>query len=171
MADQSDISNAVFDDALFRYYFLTVRTSKSRCFLGIVSNGSFSPSKYGKAVTERLSEFKGLHRGVAPMLTAVMPNHVHMLFRFEREQINELVTDENMRDIIRQTGILFRELTENDIMNNLLKQITPEESLWFSCSVIRGIRSQNELNNTIYHLLNNPSLWQEDRFYQRYISE
>ena len=153
-------------------YFVTICTSKGKCFFGnIVASSSIREdakmelSELGKYVEWKITDLPNHHENVEVPLWVVMPNHLHLIV-----VINDAEKD-NVRDERNYSIISPQKQSLASIMRGLKSATTKYaheneiEFAWQSRYYEHIVRNQDELNRIAEYIETNVAKWELDKMY------
>ena len=144
-------------------YFVTICTKDRRCFFANITQDDSSASqqpqlqytKYGYLAEERLLSLKSRFSFLKIDKYVVMPNHIHIIFVFDRT-----VGQSNEHKTLMDVVCAYKSLTSNDCQKNgfvgKIFQTSFHEHI---------IRDYDEYENIVEYIHNNPLNWYYDELY------
>ena len=165
-------------------YFVTIVTQGRECLFGEIIDGEIHLTKQGEIVRKWCREIPRHFPNVEIGALAIMPNHVHAIIFKIDERAGEVIStfsDPNQNSILIEQhrtenqddkGLPLRKPRLGQIIAYLKYQSTKEINLLDDTKAIRKlwqrnyyehiIRSEKELEQKTFYILDNPSRWVDD---------
>ncbi|MBI1280876.1 MAG: hypothetical protein GC179_22320 [Anaerolineaceae bacterium] len=153
-------------------YFVTICTHGREHQFGVIQDGEFNPSAIGTIAFEDWQMITSHYPSVELDLFVVMPNHVHgIVFLVGAEFIPPAA---NQPSPISKYGFLSQVIAgykagvtrRVNKLDNPTGRINPAPTkIWQRSFHDHIIRNDGELNRIREYVMNNPKLWEQDRFY------
>jgi putative transposase len=147
-------------------YFVTICAHNNESIFGHVINGNMHLNEFGKIVEKEWLKTFDMRKILKLDIYVIMPNHFHgiIIIADGRGTLQRARTGEkfgkpvsnSIPTIIR----LFKSATTKQI--NQIRQTTGME-LWQHNYYEHIIRNENELNQVLEYIINNPLQWQFDK--------
>ena len=166
-------------------YFITICTKNKEYYFGDIKNGRMRLSQVGVIADILWYEIKNRVKNIELGEFVVMPNHVHGILILNEDNIN---IDNNV-GTLGNVGTLHA--TSLPDKNGYMSSISPKshsvsniirsyksavtkhanrlgfESAWQSRFHDHIIRDEKSFDMISDYIINNPSKWEEDKFYQK----
>ncbi len=138
-------------------YFITIRTKQKGNILGEIIDGEMHANKIGQIAEEFIKEISIHFNNTKTHASVIMPDHVHILLEINKHGNNKPHYSVAKLDIKRSSkgslpiiinqykGAVKRYCNKNNL-----------EFKWQNKFFDRIIRDENELENTIIYIQNNP---------------
>jgi putative transposase len=150
-------------------YFVTICTHQKRHLFGKIADGVMMLNRMGNIAASYWAEIPNHHGNVELDLYVVMPNHVHGIVIINHEWEGGYKTLGNagaeyippvMKKRPQLSTIIatYKAAVTRKIKNSDLK-------IWQRSYHDHIIRNESSLNKIREYVLNNPALWEKDRFY------
>ena len=139
-------------------YFITIVVHGRKKLFGQISHGNLIQSPAGEMVANWWAELKNKYAGISPFEFVVMPNHFHGIIVIESE--DHLVT-------LGQAVQWFKTMTTNEYIHGVrLSGWEPfSGKLWQRYYYEHIIRSEDDFNNVVSYIRENPNRWNTDDEY------
>ena len=157
-------------------YFITICCSNHVCLFGEVVNGEMVLNEYGTIACNEWLNTPNIRKNVELDVFVIMPNHIHGIIilngRGELHSPHNVITDNKwgecdspLRGPSNNIGAIVR-----GYKSSVTKQLN---LLNFGCTVWQRnyhehiIRNQKSYKTIAEYIVNNPSKWNNDKFYIR----
>ncbi|MBA3874149.1 MAG: transposase [Anaerolineae bacterium] len=143
-------------------YFVTICTHHREPLFGKIQSGELSLSAMGNAAFEDWQKIPSHYPSVELDGFVVMPNHIHgIIFLVGEGFIPPAVATPPKSIYLSQVIAGYKAGVTRQI--NRINSYT--SSIWQRSFHDHIIRSEPELNHIRHYVANNPSLWEQDKFY------
>lgn len=153
-------------------YFITICTQNRRCILSrIVGNGDFDRpkielTKYGEIAEKYIQQLDSFYSNISIEDYVIMPNHIHILiFLKETEDLNVPLEGQSGTPI--PTNLLRANSTFSQFISTFKRFCNKEygENIWQGRSYDHIIRSQEDYDQHLRYIYENPTYWHFDKLY------
>ncbi len=159
-----------YDYASDGAYFVTICTHQRLHFFGEIENGEMRLSKLGEIVADCWLQIPSHHSMVDLDVYVVMPNHIHGIVIINHDDRRGMIyhaptTREFSKPVAKSISSIigtFKAAVTRSV--NLLPN-APETPIWQRNFHDRIIRNQREYEIIATYVENNPTLWEQDRFF------
>jgi len=137
-------------------YFITICTHHRVKYFGEILENQFMPNRAGMMIKNRWCDMADRFDGLILDEYVVMPNHFHAILKIEAKML--------LGDIV---GV-FKSVTTNDYIKGVHDDdwFGFEKKLWQRNYYEHIIRDEKSYLTLSQYIQNNPSKWQEDRFFE-----
>ena len=137
-------------------YFITICTQNRRCILSRVVGRGLGPAvveltPYGQIAEQELRVLSQRYPSVHIDVYAIMPNHIHVLFRIENEAAGA-----SPRPTVSDVVCAYKSLVTRKCGIGKLLQTSFYDHV---------IRNQGDYNDIYRYIENNPTQWEQDELY------
>jgi len=154
-------------------YFATICTHNREQFFGVIQNSELHLSTIGKIAFEDWQMITSHYSNVELDSFVVMPNHVHgIIFLVGAELIppagNQSVSKYGFLSqvIAGYKAGVTRRANKLDDQTVRINPAPTKSTIWQRSFHDHIIRNEAELNRIREYVMNNPALWEQDRFYK-----
>ncbi len=141
-------------------YFVTICTHNKRCLLSRIVGRGLAPAEveytpFGQIAEQQLLLLENRYQGVRIDQYVIMPNHIHILFLFEK-----IAAGASPRPTLMDIICAYKSLTTREC-----KKQFPIEKLFQTSFYEHVIRGRNDYNEIAKYICENPAKWQLDKLY------
>lgn len=139
-------------------YSITIVVHGRKNLFGQITAGNLTQSPAGEMVATWWAELKNKFSGISPFEFVVMPNHFHGIIVIE--SVDHIVT-------LSQVVQWFKTMTTNEYIRGVRRYgWKPFDSkLWQRYYYEHIIRSEDDFNNAVVYIQENPNRWDTDDEY------
>ena len=157
-------------------YFVTICCEGRVCFLGKIQQNTVLLNDWGKVVEEQIKLSIEKRSDWFFHQWVIMPNHLHFLIEIVKtENVDTHDVDTQASAYLPQQPILHRKPRSISSFVAVFKSKTtkkiremidnPEQKIWQNTYHDHIVRNQEGFDKIYNYIENNPSMWQEDKFY------
>ena len=145
-----------FDYSTPGAYFITVCTKKREMLFGDVGADSISARMVERTFLEVIAQYEGVE---APIFV-VMPNHFHAIISISRADMESAPT-------VSQIIQAFKRYSTVEYAKMVREGILPpfDGQIWQRSFYDHVVRSQDDYDEIVRYIHENPAKWREDCFY------
>lgn len=146
---------AGFDYSQPEAYFVTLATYKRKCIFGRIENDQMFLSTYGRIVQTCWKTLSQKYPFINNDVFVIMPNHLHGILIFESED-----NSSQSNFVSLSTVIAFFKSQVTKLIHTLP---TSPEKVWQTSFYDHIINSDDDHENAIQYILDNPIQWSVDK--------
>lgn len=175
-------ARAVWHDYNGGNYFITICTSGREHYFGEIVNGEMILNVLGMKLNELIEEIQVHHTYAKIPVSQIMPNHVHLIVCIDGTKMRQndgsdmdcrdvachVSTNKKMQEIADQCGLVSIAMSG---MKSALTKYTNTHKIEFGWQTRfhdHIIRDRQEWERIVNYIENNPTTWEDDKFYTKY---
>jgi putative transposase len=166
-------ARAVWHDYNGGDYFITICTGDRVHYFGEIVNGQMMLNGLGTKLNELIAEIPTHHSYAKTPVYQIMPNHVHLIVCIDgtgvagRDVACRVSTDKKMQEIANQCGLVS--IAMGGLKSALTKYANANSIKfeWQTRFHDHIIRDEEEWERIANYIVNNPSTWENDKFFTK----
>ena len=158
-----------FDYSSDGIYFITICTYKHLLLFGNIHNNRMFLNEYGKIANAFWLETENIRTNITLGEFIIMPNHMHMIFGIN-ESIDAMY-DKTINES-KMNHSIFKPKSVGSIIGGYKSIVTSNmrkkgyrEQIWQRNYYEHIIRNNESLNSITQYIIENPSRWKTDSYY------
>ncbi len=160
-------------------YFVTVCTKNRINYFGNINDGKMEKSEIGEIVSEEWLKTANIRPDMNLSLHqfVIMPNHFHAIIHIGKNKYNNYDGNDNRRDAMHCVSTVneFKPQSKNlsSIMRGFKSAVTKQahclgfDFAWQTRFHEHIIRNEKSFNRISQYVIDNPKLWDKDKFWNK----
>lgn len=148
-----------YDYSQAGFYFITICCQDGIGYFGDIQNGNLILNDAGKMIEYWYFQIEKKYLDIQCLEMIVMPNHFHCIF--------QNIGTEKIISPLSQIIQWFKTMTTNEYIRGVKNLLWPpfHSKLWQRNYHEHIIRHEKAYQNIATYIINNPLLWEKDKFY------
>ena len=143
-----------YDYSLEGAYFITICSKKRKYIFGKIDNYEIEKSVIGSIVEAEICRTMELRNETQINEYVIMPNHIHMLIVLEN--MNRLGKSYSVGNVVG--GF------KASVTSKMRERFGGEIEIWQRGYYEHVVKNENDYNEAMEHIINNPLKWDEDSY-------
>ncbi len=147
-------------------YFVTICCDKMKCLFGQIEDGQMTLNEFGEIAYNEWLNLKNRFEYFELDVFQIMPNHMHGIISITQNLvITEIETTKHQTNLGNIVGT-YKSMVANKCLEIYKKNNENMGKLWQRNYYEHIIRDEKAYQNISNYIIENPSKWQNDKFFQ-----